>query len=747
MEECKDCTDNGNDEAKTTETIETIETTEDLFVVDESLISVLLVVSVAAFVAAIAFTQHCAAQLDCVERGACQEVYVGSCTFRTAVAPLGFRMLNISSTSALTRGVCSPGMRQSIDSYGNMICTRALLYPDATSVEIQEPDAEDFHDRACGRWTDSGTATSTPVMFSFFDEPLVEHEVRDAIMSDVDVALSTSSDFARFRVACELEAENYAFAMAAENTYKYMISKFKHTFTSLDDALYMIGVLAGHYCLSPAAVALALNTNADFTLAVYAAGVAPSEETIVEALYAMGESSAVRERARKFAGEMKDSTQSASTVMANQVAYGSIADTWLSTSTAVTIGSVDSFVTLAPATSPSEDTMGGFVYATGQTSFEHARSYLKGVAALCSFDVRATITGDYGNNPEVAKSADTYDAKHSTRSRRKAAALGRLHVSDDAVDSFATEHATGRLSTISREHVERASRVTFADLRAVNYAGTTTSPRETCLDTAMRVFVDDFDSYALRKIAPDAPGDLESIVATLKTAVAAEITSGRTAALFSGEGVRASLNVDAQNTRVMIAGAPRGGPFGRAGQFTRPVLHSSDSSLTILIKQAYSTFLDRAELALEQRDTCQLPPLFEATARNAYLLTIAPCAMLLPGILVQPFYDHRYSEASMAMRIGYVIAHEVAHVGSDRSKWDEEVASVLLANYSESTWLEAAADLTAVDAVVGTGLVSTHELCMAVSQLWCARVLGLSMGTSHPGPNLRGDNACHWLAS
>ena len=717
--------------------------------VDESLISVLVVASIAAFVAAIAFTQQCAVQLDCVGRGACQEVYTGSCTFRTAVAPLGFQMLNISSTSALTRGVCSPGMRQSIDSYGNTICTRALLYPDATSVEIQDPAAEDFHGRACGKWIDSRTATSSPVMFSFFDEPLVDHEVRDAIMSDVDVALSTSSDFARFRAVCELEAENYAFALAAENTYKYMVSQFKTTFTSLDDALHMIGKLSGHYCLAPASVALALTTNADFTLAVYAAGVAPSAETIVEALYAMGESSVVRERAREFAEEMKDSTQSASVSMANQIAYGAIADTWLATSTAVAIGSVDSFVTLGPAPSPSADTLGAFVYATGQTSFAHARSYLRGIAALCSFDVRATITGDYGNNPEVAKNADTYDAKHSTRSRRKAAALGRLHVSDDVVDSFAKEqskeYATPRLSKISREHVERASRVTFADLRAINYAGTTTSPRETCLDTATRIFVDDFDSYALRKIAPDAPGDLESVVGTLKTAVAAEIISGRTAALFSGDGVRASLNVDAQNTKVMIAGAPRDGPFGREGQFTRPVLHSSDSSLTILAKQAYATFLDRAELALEQQDTCQLPPLFEATARNAYLLTIAPCSMLLPGILVQPFYDHRYSEASIAMRIGYVIAHEVAHVGSDRSKWDEAVAAVLLANYSESTWLEAAADLTAVDAVVETGLASTHELCVAVSQLWCARVLGLQMGSSHPGPNLRGDNLCQWL--
>jgi len=206
-----------------------------------------------------------------------------------------------------------------------------------------------------------------------------------------------------------------------------------------------------------------------------------------------------------------------------------------------------------------------------------------------------------------------------------------------------------------------------------------------------------------------------------------------------------ALSVDATNVVFKIAGAPRGGPFGREGEFTRPVLSSSDSSLTMLAKHAFHIFLDRAELSLEQKNTCDLPPVFEATSRNAYLLTAAPCAMLLPGILVQPFYDSRYNVASMMSRIGYVIAHEAAHVGSDQNKWDAAVAEVLLANYTSSSWLEAAADLTAVDAVVATGAVTADEACLAVSQLWCARVRSVQYGTSHPGPNLRGDNACLWL--
>ena len=719
-----------------------------VIVADESLVAVFVVAVISVFVAAVSFTNTCSVQLDCLNKGTCRGHYDGSCSFSTAAAPIAYHMLNITDSSVLTRGVCSPGERQTLDAIGRLRCVRALMYPIGTSVEIQDPDAYDFHDQACGKWISARDATDTAVTWSFFDEATVKEEVEHAIYHDFETVLGTRSDFNRFRAACELEMENMAFALAAENTYKYLGGHLKTTFTSLDDALHGIGRMTAHFCLAPASIGLAIDSSGDFKLDVSAAATAPDVEAMVEALYAMGESAAVRDRVREFSEEMtstmRSSTpQTATTSIANTVAFGAVQDTWLATSTAMTIGSLDAFTQLTGPTSTQRDTLGAFVYATGQTSFAHARSYLLGIAALCSFDVRATITGDYGASIEVTKFADSRDPKRAKRLKPKAAALGRLHAVD--ADVLVDHHSVKRLSKISRSNVERATRVTFADLRALNYAGTTGSPSTTCLSTAMRIFVDDIDAYVLRKIAPSAPSDLASIVQTLKTAVSGEILNGRTAALFNSDGVRSALSVDAANTRFKIAGAPRDGPFGREGEFIRPVLSSSDSSLTMLAKHAFYVFLDRAELSLEQKHTCELPPVFEATSRNAYLLSAAPCAMLLPGILVQPFYDHRYDTASMMSRLGYVVAHEAAHVGSDQSKWDATVAAVVLANYSSSTWLEAAADLTAVDAVVATGAVTAAEMCLAVRQLWCARVRGIQYGTSHPGPNLRGDNACHWL--
>ena len=152
---------------------------------------------------------------------------------------------------------------------------------------------------------------------------------------------------------------------------------------------------------------------------------------------------------------------------------------------------------------------------------------------------------------------------------------------------------------------------------------------------------------------------------------------------------------------------------------------------------------------------CDHPPLFDALRRNAYLVlsTGFSCAMLLPGILVPPFADERYDDASLYGRIGYVLAHEFLHVTAFRSQWDEAYAGTLLHHYDPGTYIEAIADGGGVAAVLRLGIAGLDRdaLCAHVSQLWCGRVGWLDGGATaqssrvHPPVNARGDYACAFL--
>jgi hypothetical protein len=237
------------------------------------------------------------------------------------------------------------------------------------------------------------------------------------------------------------------------------------------------------------------------------------------------------------------------------------------------------------------------------------------------------------------------------------------------------------------------------------------------------------------------------LVDVLKTAVAAEIESGRTAGILADASIRTAVAEEARNVEFKIAGAPRNSRFGRKRVFERPSLRSSDGALLVMLKQARAVFLDRFTLVVDGATICETPPLYDASTRNAYLLTAAPCSMLFPGLLVPPFASSRFDEVSLYSRIGYIVAHETAHVASKRWLWDEEVASTLLENYTQSTYLEAAADIMAVDAVRATGKATSEQLCKHISQLWCERS-SLDVepnGYSHPLGNFRGDSACAWL--
>lgn len=174
---------------------------------------------------------------------------------------------------------------------------------------------------------------------------------------------------------------------------------------------------------------------------------------------------------------------------------------------------------------------------------------------------------------------------------------------------------------------------------------------------------------------------------------------------------------------------------------------ASWQAVTIMVKQARALFRARVDVAFDGK-RCDVPTLVVPTAKNAYFIHSSRCVVLLPGLLVAPFAGRGYDDASLMARLGYVIAHELAHATSDPTMWTSSMHRFLARFYPhESTYNEGLADLVAIAAVARTNVTTTSELCSHVSELWC----GLEgTGThvtepTHPSVNARGDAMCAFL--
>jgi hypothetical protein len=262
-------------------------------------------------------------------------------------------------------------------------------------------------------------------------------------------------------------------------------------------------------------------------------------------------------------------------------------------------------------------------------------------------------------------------------------------------------------------------------------------------------FPDAFDHVAFDTlVTPTLYNRLETMTATIKDAAVAVLQEPLIGSLYATSSGRSAALAQLQDTPLRIAGAPRTTWAGVDTPFVRPVLTSDDGAILILMKQARAVYFDRLSRAVHQTSVCQHPPIFDALERNAYLLlsTTFSCAMLLPGLLVPPFADERYDDASLYSRVGYVVAHEFLHVTAFTSRWNTAYSDYLLWRYQPQTHVEAIADAGALATLMKIGKTSNATLCAHVSQLWCARVgTQARVAGSHPLSNERGDYACEFL--
>tara|TARA_X000001036_G_scaffold360555_1_gene343548 strand:- start:47 stop:589 length:543 start_codon:yes stop_codon:yes gene_type:complete len=176
------------------------------------------------------------------------------------------------------------------------------------------------------------------------------------------------------------------------------------------------------------------------------------------------------------------------------------------------------------------------------------------------------------------------------------------------------------------------------------------------------------------------------------------------------------------------------------------------------VQQARAAFLDRHSLwsgaGGAPADACDFPALFDALTSNAYIAPTLGCTHILTGMLRRPFADARYDADSLRSRVGYVVAHEFAHVSLLYTPSAEGEALMDAYGAVDSVRYEGLADVIAARALVAAGLVAADALCAHVSQLWCGLPpqatgwdlgLGASGTPTHPAVNVRGNVLCEQI--
>ena len=701
----------------------------------ESEFGVLVSVAIALFVSLIAHTTVCAEQHECLKHGTCYTLNSGaaldpSCSFRTTVTPAGYRLLNASmqdqALQLMDRGVCAPGLRQQIDTLtGALTCVRKRSWPEAFLEEIGNPSGGTDHERYCGRWIDAGSIAYGSEKWAFYDAADVERDVDNVVRAKGASRMATT-DLGKFRSSCRTMVASNTQGAAAKQAYDLLFPMLNAA--SLGDALESVGFLASHYCDAPALVGVGLDDDR-FTAKVLS-GTVLEDKDLKSALYVVGGDREQRNLAMSFAAQMREvdfaSLQATTRDQAAAVVRGTYRGTWLEAQ----VGS-----SLMLTRSLSNEPLDRFVHAFEAQGSAATHAYLNGVAAVCSLAAQAVVVQEQGNLLPYFRTR----TQRGPAASRATVALGRLAAPHEDRDS------------VTEQTLLNASTVRLSSLSALSSASRK-SAREVCLAAAKRVFPDEFDRIAFNAlVTPKLYDRLELLSNSVREAAAVTLSQDLIGGVFADSADRSKAYAKVRATKLRIAGAPRGTWAGIGREFRRPDITSDDGALAMILKQARAVYLDRMLPVVTGADLCEHPALYPGVSRNAYLLltSSSACSMLLPGLLVPPFADERYDDASLATRVGFVMAHEFMHVTAFENQWNPIYAASLMSEYPKSTRVEAIADLGAAASLTRLSYVSNATICASASQLFCGRVGWMPVFDEpppwHPPTNMRGDNICQFL--
>lgn len=677
----------------------------------------------------------CLLQQECLSDGTCIRIENTTCGFRNAVriqaeAEYGTEV-SADTLAVLLRGVCSPGERaQTSLSSGALECVPYYPFPSALNAEIVDSDASTPHARACGKWIDAGglnLGLSYPVVRGFQDGDAW----RSAIYETEDRATVSSRGaigaMSKFRAECmrTVRAGPSAVRSAAVLAYEYLETHID-TATDRNGVLRASGALAAHSCDASVRIGVYLSDNAadHFVVDVYD-GYWFYRGTLGEALHLVGASEAVQKEAESI-GEA---------INAKIASYNS--PELSAADIEQVLKGATGMETIPPTTLPYTPWTNvlNAVVAQFESDPVGTRSYMRGIAAFCSYAMRSQV--------QYMRPLQTHHvrADHAwlRNNHAPATALGRLKPPEAEIDADRMELDLD----VTNATMFNASTITFAQL--IGEAGDSGDGNADCLRLMRAVFPDHVDDARFRAtVSHQLYTRMEALMVKVRIGVSVAV---RETPIREGLVNPDQVAIDAIEAGVRIAGAPRGSWAGIARPLPTAAIASSDGVFVQALKQAHALFLDRVTgLAFDAAaDACDHPPFFDATTTNAYMLYSLRCTVLFLGMAHRPWMDEQYDDASLMARGLGVVAHELGHLtlNVDGGPWDKPVEmNALLLRYRPSTRIEAIADVVAAFGVLKTGLITRDAFLTQWCQVWCARwppFYEPSDVASHPDSNERCD--------
>ncbi len=682
---------------------------------------VVLVVALAAGV--LSYFWHLAVAEHCISAGTCSRIG-DTCSFVNNVGIAGDAIFGSDKNDSLalfTRGVCAPGERLQLDTKKRRRCRPHYPYPDALNGEIMDLGATTEHMHACGEWIDADDSTMrTKTEYrAFYHSDEAADAIRALERDRIASTYTTSTDMDKLYAACTRTVVGGPAALraAAVKAYQHLLTDIGDA-TTRDEALKNVGKLASYHC--PAPVLIGIGIGSGGLLATATRGYTFGRNDLAKMLFAVEEDVDIQRHA-ELGNDLVNTDDPTSGAVA-------LADYDLIFEGAS--GEADSdHVTLRDETIPE---LNGLVNAlSDDDNLPYINAYIRGVAATCALTLgELTAVGRTDGN----KHRTTSVIDKLRKQRPAIVELDRLRRDPDA-------HKLPRFGT---DELRMATTTTFSQLEKTR----SSDAREVCSELVEILFQDQLDELRFSTLVDD---NLYARLDTLTTAIRAAVVDTVTnyapiSSLFTNPSSVANAVTTA---KVRIAGAPRGTWAGMKDTLERaPGLSSDDGVLVMALKQSKTLFDQRINgLVYDSEDACDAPPVMDSLEANAYVFPTLKCIYVLLGLLRRPFADTRYDDTSLAVKIGYIIAHEFSHIESI-SVNDQAAEEALLHRYPyRSTHTEALADVIAAISLVRGGFASGSDVCFAISQNWCARTpVNEPSETSHPGPNVRGDRLCDTLA-